>query len=120
MKKLILLALTVTASFSATAGVDFLSKSGLGDEAQYAISGHMNKHCPHTRATEVSTKTYVDVIDQGVSDFYHTTVVNALNKIDQGQFDEYQVVFEIIYKSGPNPNSIEFINVRSIPEGFCK
>lgn len=120
MKKLILLALTVTASFSATASVDFLSKSGLGDEAQYAISGHMNKHCPHTRATEISTKTYVDNIDQGINDYYHSTVVNVLNKIDQGQFDEYQVVLDIIYKSGTNPNSIEIVNVRTIPEGFCK
>lgn len=119
MKKLILLALAVTASFSVTASVDFLAKSDLGDEAQYAISGHMNKHCPHTRATEVSTKTYIDNIDLGINDYYHTTVVNALNKFDQGQYDEYQVIFEIIYKSGPNPNPIE-IKVRSIPEGFCK
>lgn len=111
MKMFILLALAVSVSLSVHAGVEFLPGSTLGDQAQYAVSGYMNKHCPHTRAQEVSTKTYVDQIDQGVNDYYRTTVVKA---------DHYEVIIEFIEWSGNNPYSLEFISVKTIPAGFCK
>jgi hypothetical protein len=110
MKVIIILVLAFTFSMSVQAGVQFLPGSSLGDQAQYAVSGFMNKHCPHTIANEVSTKTYIDRVDQGFNDYYRTTIIKA---------DNYEVIFEFIEWSGSNPYSLELIDVRTIPAGQC-
>ncbi|MDD0852850.1 hypothetical protein HBN50_07075 [Halobacteriovorax sp. GB3] len=96
MKKMMTLALLISTSAFAT--VKNSSYAALHNKALVeAITNECNEM---KDLTIVTTKEEIDQVDQGITDYYYTTVLTGKQRYDQNIFDKYTITVESSYLDG--------------------